>query len=59
LGLIKPKTKIYEQSCQVIFAQVNNYFIKKWCVLGDVGNGLWNYQALMKNNLEIDIYLSP
>jgi hypothetical protein len=36
-----------------------NYFTKKWCVLGDVGNGLWNYQALMKNNAEIDVYLSP
>lgn len=32
----------------------------KWCVVGDIDNPLWNYQALLKQpNTPNSIYFSP
>lgn len=37
-----------------------SYFMNKWCVMGDIGSPLWNYQHMIKKGTDsTGIYFSP
>lgn len=37
-----------------------SYFMNRWCVMGDIANGLWNYQyAIKSGNDSSGVYFSP